>query len=131
MGMFLLLVMGIVDFARAFFVQETIQQAASDGARRAGVCQLRDTANSPPTVTTSVDYAVYKSLFNLAWNSVTLSVAYESGSAVVGRQVTVTAAYSYDPMTPLAGPIMRGTLGATPTLTGKATSTVEQVSTSC
>ena len=132
LGMFMLLVMGIIDISRAFFVQETVQQAASDGARRAGVCQLRDTATSPPTVTTSIDYAVYRSLFNLDWANITLIVAYDNnGSAIVGRQVTVTAAYVYDPITPLISPILRGTLGTTPTLTGKATSTVEQVAATC
>lgn len=129
--MIMLLTMGVVDFTRAFFVQETIQQAASDGARRAAVCQLRDTVNNPPATASSIDYAVYRSLFNLDWSNVTLTVAYESGSAAVGRQITVTAAYRYDFITPLAGPIIGGALGASPTLTGKATSTVEQVSPSC
>lgn len=130
LGLIMLLAMGIVDFARAFFVQETLQQAASDGARRAAVCQLRDTAN-PPTVTTSIDHAVYRSLANLGWSNLTLTVAYESGSANVGRQVTLTTAYSYDFITPVAGPIMQGVLGGSPTLTGRATSTVEQVASSC
>lgn len=124
------LTMGIVDFARAFFMQQTLQTAAANGARRASVCQISDTA-SPPTNTKSVQYAVLQSLMNLGWTGTTVTIAYETGSATVGRQVTVTVTHTYDPATPIVGPIMRGVLGASPTLTGKTTSTVEQQSTTC
>jgi Flp pilus assembly protein TadG len=127
----MILAMGTVDFALAFFAQETIQQAATTGARRAAVCQVRDTTHNPPTDTTSIDYAINSALFNQAWSSVTVAVAYENGSATVGRQVTVTLTYTFGTVTPLVGDIIKGALGSSPTVTGKGTSTVEQASTSC
>ena len=67
MIVFLLLTMGIVDFARGFFTQEVMQQAATAGARKAAVCQYRDTSahSSAPTLTASIDYAIWQSLFSL------------------------------------------------------------------
>lgn len=130
MILFMFLSMGIVDFARAFFTQEVMQQAATAGARAAAIRQCSDTSN-PPTVTTSIHYAIYTSFFSLDWSRATVTVVYENTTATVGRQVTVTVAYNFNVATPLVGPMIETGLGTTLKITGIATSTVEQVLATC
>ncbi|MBI4499004.1 MAG: pilus assembly protein [Chloroflexi bacterium] len=129
---FLFLVMGVVDFSRALFAQEAVQQAATEGARTAAIRQCRDAGvtyppTGAPTNTSSIDYAVYQASAGLEWTQVSaVSASYESGTATIGRQVTVTVNYAFNVITPIVGEIIEGGLGANPTLTGTATSTVEQ-----
>lgn len=97
----LMLVIGIVEFGRAYYVQTTLSGAAREGVR---VMALKDDASAATSTVQS--YAV-----DLGVTSG--QVAVSPGSCTAGSNVTVTVTY---PMTYLTG-----FFGSTLTLTGKGT----------
>ncbi|MCX6023219.1 MAG: pilus assembly protein [Chloroflexi bacterium] len=128
--LFLFLVMGTADFAWAYLLQNSIANGVREGARRATVRQCRDSAN-PPTTANSIEYAVYQGMPATNYAYTNLTVTFSGGSATTGSTVSVTYSQSYQPFTPLAGPVITGILGATPTISATAVMTVDGVSTSC
>jgi Flp pilus assembly protein TadG len=97
----LVLVLGIVEFGRAYFVQTTLSGAAREGVR---IMALKDDAGQ--ATSTVQDYA--------AGLGVTGGqIAVSPGACTPGSDVTVTITYPMDYIT--------GFFGSSLTLTGKGT----------
>jgi len=98
----LLMVLGVVDFGRAFFTYEALANAAREGAR---YCAL----NAPATIGTQnrVQNELEGSVPGLV--IATTTCATDPGS---GQPVTVKAAATFSPITPRIGSLFSGTSGA-------------------
>jgi hypothetical protein len=108
---FLLLIMGIVDFGRAFFAFNLVANTAREGARYATI----------PTRTSAeiVSYATgFAPLFGVTVTVLDRGTAGDSSDPAV-----VQAAYVFTPITPLIGAICCG--GGTLTLSARSSMYVE------
>jgi len=113
---FLVLVMGIIDFGMGFGAYVQLKNAAREGARYAVVGNPAGTypADCTPPVTTSVigHVCIAVNDLNLA-DMQSVSVQYPNGQAS-GNSVVVRAQYSYQLITPLGGLVTFFTGGSFP-----------------
>ena len=109
-----LMVFGTIDFGQAIYVQNTLANAARDGARFASV----DPSNTACIQTVA---ARNSSLANLSNADITVT---RPGSIDLGQPVTVAVQSTYTPMTSL----IAGTIGLTSlTLHGSATMQIRSI----
>lgn len=88
--LFMLLVLGVMDFGRAIYVRNILANAARDGARFAIV--------DPANTTCIREAAIARgSIANLTPSSVTIT----RGTLVIDQPVTVTVRGEYIPLSPL------------------------------
>jgi Flp pilus assembly protein TadG len=98
----IMLLLGIMEFGRAYSVQATLTNAAREGVRAMAI------SNTQASARTAAKNAAGQLNPALADGNVTFSAA----SCAVGSQVTVTISYNLSTMTGIAGPF---------TMTGKGT----------
>ncbi|WP_026535846.1 TadE family protein [Arthrobacter sp. H14] len=96
----LMLVMGIMEFGRAYNAQISLTQAAREGVRVMAI------SNNPTAAKTAAKNAAPSLNPSLSASNITISPA----ACTPGTQATVTITYSLDTITGIAGPF---------TLTGK------------
>jgi Flp pilus assembly protein TadG len=92
-----LMIFGSVDFCRAMWTNNTIAQAALDGARYASV---RSVDSDDPTTAGKVRAAVVESAVGLDEAKVGVTTSWPSGNNE-GAIVTVTVTYDFELITPL------------------------------
>lgn len=86
-----LLALGLVDLGRAFYFQETITNAAREGARYGAVTN--------PVTTGQIESAAVAEVGSLTGVSATATMVTDPG--VMGRYVEVTTTYNFSLVTPL------------------------------
>ena len=118
---FVFLVMGVVDFARAFYDQLNLSHLAREGARKATVCQ-----NSITVQNTVNNAAVLTQVSTVTISYQDPNTGAALGSAAVGSQVVVQLQSTFSPITPLVGPII-GTL----TLQSRGAMLIDAINASC
>lgn len=95
----LLLIMGTIDFARAYNTHISLTAAAREGARHMAI-EDDPSCNSSPEGATHVTIQAAPSLNPPLSCS---DVAITPSTCTSGDKVTVTAAYSFDYITPISG----------------------------
>lgn len=94
-----MLLLGIMEFGRAYNAQVTLTNAARESARSMAI------NNSQPTARTAARNAATQLSPALADGNITFSAT----DCTVGAQMTVTVSYNLSTLTGIAGPIaMRG-----------------------
>jgi Flp pilus assembly protein TadG len=99
----IVLLLGIMEFGRAYNTQVTLTNAAREGVRAMAI------NNSQSIARTAAKNAAVLLSPRLADSNITFS----SASCVVGSQITVTVSYNLSTMTGIAGPFAmtgRGTM---------------------
>jgi Flp pilus assembly protein TadG len=99
----ILLILGIIEFGRAYNVQATLTNAAREGVRAMAI------NNSQSAARTAAKTATAQLKPSLADSNVSFSAS----TCVVGSQMTVTISYNLSTMTGIAGPFAmtgRGTM---------------------
>jgi len=92
-----LMILGSVDFCRAIWTNNTIAQAALDGARYASV---RSVDSDEPSSTATVKSAVVDSAVGLDAGKVGVTTTWPAGNNQ-GAIVRVRVTYDFEPITPL------------------------------
>ncbi|MGE5481699.1 MAG: TadE/TadG family type IV pilus assembly protein [Bacteroidota bacterium] len=133
---FVLLVMGLVDFGRAVFTYNTLSNTAREGARYAAVLRSNSGALAPPTCDNVLDHMttlgfgleLETSTTAIAWGAYPSSVTPEFGKCNASNdwsnspswfprvndasdyQVVVKVRYSFAPITPLITAVVGNSL---------------------
>lgn len=98
----IMLLLGIMEFGRAYNVQASLTNAARDGVRSMAINNSQGAARTAAkNAATQLDPALADG-----------NIAFSSASCSIGAQMTVTITYSLSTMTGIAGPFA---------LTGKGT----------
>lgn len=90
----IMVLLGIMEFGRAYNVQTTLTNAAREGVRNMAINNSQDTAR------TAAKNAATQLNPTLTDGNITFSTA----SCTVGAQMTVTVSYNLSTMTGIAGP---------------------------
>lgn len=98
MPFILLIILGIIDFGRAFNAQIILSNSAREGSRYAAL------GKTDVEITAVID-SICTSL-----GTVTTNIA-PAVTRVQGQMVTITVNYDYQPITPIVGPIIKDILG--------------------
>lgn len=89
-----MLLLGIMEFGRAYNVQTTLTNAAREGVRSMAI------NNSQATARTAAKNAATQ----LSPALTDVNIAFSAANCAVGTQITVTITYSLSTMTGIAGP---------------------------
>ncbi|KRF08447.1 pilus assembly protein TadE [Arthrobacter sp. Soil782] len=93
-----LLLLGIMEFGRAYNAQVTLTNAAREGVRVMAITNVRaDARTAAKNVATTLALTDSSFTFNT-------TPASSPATCAAGRQVTVTISYSLDTLTGIAGP---------------------------
>jgi Flp pilus assembly protein TadG len=90
----IMILLGIMEFGRAYNVQTTLTNAAREGVRNMAINNSQDTARA------AAKNAATQLSPTLADGNITFSTV----SCAVGAQMTVTVSYNLSTMTGIAGP---------------------------
>ena len=114
--LFLLMILGVIEFGRAVIVQQLLTNASREGARIAGY----DSTTQGSIVTAAVN----SYLTNVNISGGTVAVSLDPSFAIDGQAMTVTVSILFDNVSWLPSPIFLGgrTLQATSVMCREPTS---------
>lgn len=117
--MLLMIVMGVVDFGRAYFIRNSLVSAARDGARLASVQSVDPCSSEAQTAIRATVVASFSSVGSAAItnNSTVIPVTCESQNGRTHSVRVQVVGYPFRPITPLFGMLR---LGASLPLTASA-----------
>lgn len=97
----ILLLLGIMEFGRAYNAQVTLTNAAREGVRVMAITNVRADAR---TAATNAAAALKITATNPTFAFTTTPTATSPATCAAGRQVTMTISYTLDSLTGIAGP---------------------------
>lgn len=104
-----MLLLGIMEFGRAYNVQNTLTNAAREGVRNMAINNVQSTAiSATKSAANTINPNLRDSDITIAFQTIPESSPAPT-SCAVGRQVTVTISYNLNTLTGVAGPFaMKG-----------------------